>query len=69
MYGTWSTQMREAPGDKAWWKSINTLIRNEDDQVPDEERFNTRPEAALTGASLWCGIVLLLTGYVLWVPE
>lgn len=68
MYGTWSTQMREAPGDKAWWKSIKHYIRNEDDQVPDEERFNPGQKLLFWGF-FWCGLVLLLTGIVLWIPE
>ncbi|MFY9823573.1 MAG: formate dehydrogenase subunit gamma [Thermoanaerobaculia bacterium] len=68
MYGVWSGQMRESPGDKQWWHSIKHYIRNEDDQVPDEERFNPGQKLLFWGF-FWCGIVLLLTGFVLWVPE
>ncbi|HSS52642.1 MAG TPA: formate dehydrogenase subunit gamma [Thermoanaerobaculia bacterium] len=68
MYGLWSAQMRESPGDKAWWHSIKHYIRNEDDQVPDEERFNPGQKLLFWGF-FWCGLVLLLTGLVLWVPE
>jgi formate dehydrogenase subunit gamma len=68
MYSVWSSQMRESPRDKAWWHSIKHYIRNEDDQVPDEERFNPGQKLLFWGF-FWCGIVLLLTGLVLWVPE
>ncbi|HEX3552810.1 MAG TPA: formate dehydrogenase subunit gamma [Thermoanaerobaculia bacterium] len=68
MYGTWSSQMRESPGDKAWWRSIRHYVRNEDDQVPDEERFNPGQKLLFWGF-FWCGLVLLLTGLVLWVPN
>ena len=68
MYGVWSSQMRESPRDKAWWHSIKHYIRNEDDQVPDEERFNPGQKLLFWGF-FWCGLVLLLTGLVLWVPE
>jgi formate dehydrogenase subunit gamma len=68
MYSVWSSQMRESPGDKAWWHSIKHYIRNEDDQVPDEERFNPGQKLLFWGF-FWCGVVLLLTGLVLWVPE
>jgi formate dehydrogenase subunit gamma len=68
MYSVWSSQMRESPRDRAWWHSIKHYIRNEDDQVPDEERFNPGQKLLFWGF-FWCGIVLLLTGLVLWVPE
>jgi formate dehydrogenase subunit gamma len=68
MYGVWSSQMRESPRDKEWWHAVKHYIRNEDDQVPDEERFNPGQKILFWGF-FWCGIVLLLTGAVLWVPE
>ena len=68
MYGVWSSQMRESPRDKAWWHAIRHYIRNEDDQVPDEERFNPGQKLLFWGF-FWCGIVLLLTGVILWIPE
>jgi formate dehydrogenase subunit gamma len=68
MYGLWSAQMRESPHDKEWWHSIKHYIRNEDSQVPDEERFNPGQKLLFWGF-FWCGLVLLLTGIVLWIPE
>jgi len=68
MYGVWSKQMRSTPRDKEWWRSVRHYIRNEDGQVPDEERFNAGQKLLFWGF-FWCGIVLLLTGLVLWVPN
>ncbi len=68
MYSVWSGQMRSTPHDKEWWRSVRHYIRNEDGQVPDEERFNAGQKLLFWGF-FWCGIVLLLTGLVLWVPN
>jgi formate dehydrogenase subunit gamma len=68
MYRVWNGQMRESPHDKEWWHAVGHYIRNEDGQVPDEERFNPGQKLLFWGF-FWCGIVLLLTGVVLWFPE
>src|SRR6185295_8062211 len=36
----WGSQMRSTPRDREWWRSVKHYIRNEDDQVPPEDRFN-----------------------------
>jgi formate dehydrogenase subunit gamma len=68
MYGVWSAQMRKAPGDREWWHAIRHYVRNEDDQVPPEDRFNPGQKILFWGF-FWCGIVLFLSGLVLWVPN
>jgi formate dehydrogenase subunit gamma len=68
MYRVWNGQMRESPRDKEWWHAVGHYIRNEDGQVPEEERFNPGQKLLFWGF-FWCGIVLLLTGVVLWFPE
>ena len=50
------------------WHALKHYVRNEDSQVPDEDRFNAGQKALFWGF-FWCGIVLLLTGFVLWVPH
>jgi formate dehydrogenase subunit gamma len=65
---TWGSQMRSTPRDREWWRSVKHYIRNEDDQVPAEDRFNAGQKLLFWGF-LWCGIVLFLTGLVLWVPH
>ena len=64
----WSAQMRSTPHDREWWHAVKHYIRNEDDQVPAEERFNPGQKLLFWGF-FWCGIVLFLTGLILWVPN
>ena len=68
MFGLWAGQMRFTDQDRAWWRALPHYIRNEDSQVPDEDRFNAGQKALFWGF-FWCGVVLLLTGFVLWVPH
>jgi formate dehydrogenase subunit gamma len=68
MFGLWSSQMRFTAQDRAWWKALPHYVRNEDSDVPDEDRFNAGQKALYWGF-FWCGIVLLLTGFVLWEPH
>ena len=68
MYRMWGTQMRETPADKAWWDAIPHYVRNEDAQMPSADRFNPGQKLLFWGF-FWCGIVLLLTGLVLWFPD
>jgi formate dehydrogenase subunit gamma len=64
----WSAQMRSTPRDREWWHAVKHYIRNEDDQVPPEDRFNPGQKLLFWGF-FWCGIVLFLTGLILWVPN
>jgi formate dehydrogenase subunit gamma len=68
MYRMWSTQMKETPSDKAWWDAIPHYVRNEDGQVPSADRFNPGQKLLFWGF-FYCGMVLLLTGLVLWFPN
>jgi len=68
MYRIWSAQMRRVPEDREWWHSIRHYIRNEDDEMPPEDRFNPGQKMLFWGF-FWCGIVLFLTGLVLWRPN
>lgn len=68
MYRIWGAQMRTTERDREWWRAVRHYIRNEDDQVPDEDRFNAGQKFLFWGF-FWCGLVLLLTGLVLWVPH
>jgi len=68
MLPMWGSQMRFTAQDRAWWKALPHYIRNEDSDVPDEDRFNAGQKALYWGF-FWCGIVLLLTGFVLWEPH
>jgi len=68
MYRIWGRQMRTTERDKEWWDALPHYIRNEDDKVPAEERFNGGQKSLFWGF-LWCGAVLLLTGLILWEPQ
>ena len=68
MYRIWGAEMRATDRDRQWWRALRHYIRNEDDQVPDEDRFNGGQKSLFWGF-FWCGIVLFLTGLVLWVPH
>ena len=68
MYGLWAPQMRFTEKDREWWRALKYYVRNEDDKVPDEDRFNAGQKALFWGF-FWCGIVLLLSGLILWVPN
>lgn len=68
MYRVWSAQMHTTENDKRWWRSVGHYIRNEDDKVPPEGRFNAGQKLLFWGF-FWCGILLLLTGLILWEPH
>lgn len=68
MYGMWANQMRETPADKAWWDSIDNYISNQDERIPAVGRFNGGQKLLFWGF-FWCGVLLLLSGIVLWLPQ
>jgi formate dehydrogenase subunit gamma len=68
MYAKWGAQMRSTERDREWWRALPHYIRNEDEEVPSEDRFNAGQKSLFWGF-LWCGVVLFLTGLVLWVPH
>jgi formate dehydrogenase subunit gamma len=68
MFSMWSAQMRPTGADKAWWDSIGHYIRNEDDQMPAAGRYNAGQKLLFWGFII-CGVLLLLSGAILWFPE
>jgi formate dehydrogenase subunit gamma len=68
MYGMWGRQMHETETDKQFWRSVRHYIRNEDELVPPADRFNAGQKLLFWGF-FWCGILLLLSGLVLWFPH
>jgi len=65
MLNMWGKQMEETPSDKEFWEALPHYVRNEDDQVPSAGRFNAGQKILFWGF-FWCGILLLLSGVVLW---
>jgi formate dehydrogenase subunit gamma len=68
MYAMWASQMRFTEVDRAWFKSIEYYIRNEDEKMPPAGRYNAGQKMLFWGFVI-CGMLLLLSGLVLWFPE
>jgi len=68
MYSMWGRQMGETPADKGWWAAIGYYIRNQDEKVPSADRFNPGQKLLFWGF-FWNGILLLISGLVLWFPQ
>ena len=68
MYVLWARQMRTTETDKAWWRSVRHYVRNEDDKMPPAGRYNAGQKLLFWGFVIF-GLLLLLSGLVLWLPE
>jgi formate dehydrogenase subunit gamma len=68
MYVMWASQMHTTETDKAWWRSVGHYIRNEDDQMPPAGRYNAGQKLLFWGFFV-CGLLLLVSGVILWFPE
>jgi formate dehydrogenase subunit gamma len=68
MYVMWAGQMRMTDTDKAWWGSLQHYVRNEDDKMPPAGRYNAGQKLLFWGFFV-CGLLLLLSGLLLWFPE
>lgn len=68
MFAMWSKQMRFQTVDAEWWKSLHYYIRNEDDKMPPAGRYNAG-QKLLFWTFFWAGLVLLLSGLVLWFSD
>jgi formate dehydrogenase subunit gamma len=68
MFWMWASQMRETEQDKAFWAALPHYIRNEDELVPPADRFNAGQKLLFWGF-FFCGILLLLSGLILWFPQ
>jgi formate dehydrogenase subunit gamma len=68
MFALWAPQMRITDTDRAWFRSMRHYIRNEDDQMPPVGRYNAGQKLLFWGF-FFCGILLFLSGLVLWLPE
>ena len=68
MYMLWAKQMGMTKTDKAWWRSLRYYVRNEDDKLPPAGRYNAGQKLLFWGFFV-CGLLLFLSGLVLWYPE
>ena len=60
--------MHQTQLDQEFWGAIRYYIRNEDELVPSADRFNAGQKLLFWGF-FWCGILLLLSGLILWFPH
>jgi len=68
MLQIWLSDMRLTAADRAWEKAMPHYIRNEDEDLPPIDRFNIG-QKYFFWVMFYAGIVLLLTGLLLWFPE
>jgi formate dehydrogenase subunit gamma len=68
MLRAWLADMRITPADRKWGDQMQHYIRNEDEDLPPIGRFNLG-QKYFFWAMLWAGIVVLISGLVLWFPE
>ncbi|MGA2813760.1 MAG: formate dehydrogenase subunit gamma, partial [Candidatus Acidiferrum sp.] len=68
MYIMWSAQMHTTANDKEWWRNIEHYTKNEDELMPPAGRYNAGQKLLFWGF-IFCAILLLLSGAVLWFPE
>lgn len=68
MYAMWASQMGFTDVDRTWFRSLRHYIQNEDDEMPPAGRYNAGQKLLFWGFFI-CGILLFLSGLVLWFPE
>ena len=49
MYGLWASQMGITDDDRAWFRSVNHYIRNEDEKMPPVGRYNAGQKLRVPG--------------------
>ncbi len=68
MYAQWRTDMRITAADLAWKRDIRFYIRNEDEKLPPEGRFNWG-QKQFFWVMFYAVILSVLSGVVLWLVE
>jgi formate dehydrogenase subunit gamma len=68
MLQAWRADMAITAGDREWGKAMDHYIRNEDESLPPADRFNVG-QKYFFWVMLWGGVLLLISGVVLWFPE
>ena len=68
MYVMWDRDMRITTADRRWSQAMRHYIRNEDEQLPPEGRFNYG-QKLFFWLMFWGIILLLISGIGLWFVE
>jgi len=64
----WGKEMRITAEDRTWRSAMGRYVRNEDESMPPAGRFNAG-QKYLFWLMFWGGVVLALSGLVLWFPD
>jgi formate dehydrogenase subunit gamma len=68
MYFMWAREMHFQPVDREWIDSVEHYVRNQDEKMPPAGRYNAGQKMLFWGFIIF-GLLLLLSGLVLWLPE
>jgi formate dehydrogenase subunit gamma len=68
MLQAWREDMNVTAVDRTWGHAMNRYISNDDASLPPAERFNLG-QKYFFWVMLWAGLLLLVSGLVLWFPE
>jgi formate dehydrogenase subunit gamma len=68
MFVAWKRQMRLDSDDRRWLRQAHRYAVNDESGLPDAGRFNAGQKSLFWMQSL-SGVLLLLSGIVLWWPE
>ena len=68
MHSMWSGDMKMTAEDKQWQKTVKEYVTNRDDEVAPAGHFNAG-QKQFYWVMFYGGIVLLITGVLMWFPE
>ena len=68
MYFTWRSDMRMTETDKRWLDRVNNYVKNDDELLPLQERFNAG-QKLFYWLMYFGALLLLLSGVAMWIPE
>jgi formate dehydrogenase subunit gamma len=68
MHRMWKRDMQKIPEDEQWTKNIRAYAEHHDELMPPQGRFNAG-QKQFWWVMLYCTIILLITGIIMWIPE
>ena len=68
MHDLWRADMSITETDRQWMREIRHYVRNEDEKMPPVDRFNAG-QKQFYWVMFVGGILLALSGLVMWLPE
>jgi len=68
LHHQWKSDLKLIPEDRVWLDKVKYYITNEDDLLPEQDRFDAGQKLFYWGM-LYCAVILLVTGVVMWFPE